>query len=70
MQIQPLSAVLPHTLLHVTIQQPEQTQQQANNFVCKSGPAEFKGAGHIHVNVCRFRILDIAWNLAWLSASL
>lgn len=52
MQIQPLSAVLPHTLVHVTIQLSKQTQQQANNFMYKSRPAEFKGAGHIYICKC------------------
>jgi len=70
MQIQPLSAVLPDALVHATIQLSEQTQQHADNFMYKSRPAEFKGAGHIYVNVCRIGILDIAWNLAWFSASL
>lgn len=51
MQTQPLSAVLPHTLVHVTIRLSEQTQQQASNFMYKSRPAEFKGAGLKYVNV-------------------
>lgn len=70
MQTQPLSAVLPHPLVHVTIRLSEQTQQQPSNFMYKSRPAEFKGAGLKYVNVCRIRILDTAWNLACLSASL
>lgn len=70
MQIQALSAALHHTLLPAAVQLSEQAQQQANNFMYRSRPAEFKGAGHRYVNVCRIRILRIAWNLAWLSAFL